>query len=477
MSLVFEHSLEDAVPHLAAPASPRAYPDPELILLNTPLAAELGLDVEMLHANAAAWFGGGALPASVQPRAFAYAGHQFGHFAGTLGDGRAALLGERVLADGTRMDVQLKGIGRTTFSRGGDGRAALDSVLREYLLSEAMHALGIPTTRALAAVRTGDTVTRYRTTPGGVLARVARSHLRVGTMEYLAVLRDVAGLSAVVGLAIQRHYPHLAETPNPALALLQAVGEAQAKLVAQWMGVGFIHGVMNTDNMALSGETLDYGPAAFMDITRADTVFSLVDEGGRYAYGNQPGIAVWNLVILAQSLLPVIDPDADTAVRSAEEVLRKLQQTFAETRLKAMCAKIGLSDSEPEDAELVADLWKHMEAQALDFTATYRQMASDLRNDRPILGGRLMAWTPRWKARLRDTPAATADAMDRVNPAYIPRNHQVERVLNAAIGGDYAPFKTFLNVLADPFNAQEGLAAYAEPPPPDAAPFWTHCNT
>jgi serine/tyrosine/threonine adenylyltransferase len=479
VTLSLEHTLAEALPALAEPATPAAWPDPELALLNAPLAEELGLDVDALRADAAAWFGGGQLPEGVTPVALAYAGHQFGHLNPRLGDGRAVLLGELVTPDGARVDLQLKGTGRTVFSRGGDGRAAFESVVREYIVSEAMHALGIPTTRALAAIRSSARIRRYRVGPSGVLARTASSHLRVGTVEYLAIRGDTEGLRRLVDLALARHVPDVDPGPVPALTLLEQVGLRQVRLVARWMQVGFIHGVMNTDNMSLSGETLDYGPCAFMERTDPDARFSVVDEGGRYAWGRQPQIALWNLARLAEALLPAIDAEPERAVAPAQAVLERVYEAGERARVAAMGAKLGLGDVQDGDEALVADLIGHLTAAGADWTQSFRTLAEDLRHGRPPIPGTLPeAWTARWQARLGAAdPVETARAMDRVNPVYIPRNHRVEAALTAAITGDLQPTRELLDVLSDPFRVQPGREAYAAPDPQGGRGTWTHCNT
>ncbi|MBL8669486.1 MAG: YdiU family protein [Alphaproteobacteria bacterium] len=472
--------------HARLPPEPVA--DPRLVALNRPLAEVLGLDVEAIELNAAMLFSGNALPTDAEPLAAAYAGHQFGHFVPQLGDGRAILIGELIGRDGQRRDIQLKGSGQTPFSRRGDGRAALGPVLREYLVSEAMHALGVPTTRSLAVVTTGEPVYREDVLPGAVLTRVAASHVRVGTFQYFAVRSDRAGVQLLADYVIRRHYPEVEDAERPTLALLAAVAERQAALVARWMGVGFIHGVMNTDNMAISGETIDYGPCAFMDAYDPATVFSAIDQGGRYAYANQPGIAQWNLARFAETLLPLIDPDGETAMALATEAVEGFADRFERHWLAVMRAKIGLATAEPDDRALVLDLLKAMHAGSADFTLAFRRLCDWAADDearepvRQIFAGTagLDAWEPRWRARLarEGRPArAIAAAMRLSNPAIIPRNHRVEQALAAAVQhGDLMPFEALFQALQDPYS-DDHAAAYAAPPLPSERVCRTFCGT
>ena len=461
-------------------------PAPRLLVLNDELARELGADPAALRAPDGVALLSGAAPDGASPVAQAYAGHQFGSFVPRLGDGRALLLGEVLDVHGRRRDLHLKGSGRTPFARGGDEKAAVGPMLREVLMGEAMHALGIPTTRALAVVATGDQVVRETVLPGAVLTRVAASHLRVGTFEYAALLGDVALVRRLADHAIARHHPHAAEAEHPYLAFLESVVDAQASLVARWMLVGFIHGVMNTDNMAISGETIDYGPCAFMDAFDPATVFSSIDHGGRYAYGNQPRIALWNLARLAETLLPLFDADIDRAVAAATEVLETFPDRYREYRANGMAAKLGLGDVRGEDGSLSDDLLALLHEQAVDYTSCFRALSSALRGDATRVRSlfdepaAFDAWSARWLARLSSRASerqAIADAMDRVNPAYIPRNHLVEHALTAATAGDLAPFRTLLDVLVEPFEERPGLETYAEPAPPSIGPYRTFCGT
>jgi uncharacterized protein YdiU (UPF0061 family) len=419
----------------------------------------------------------------------AYAGHQFGGFSPQLGDGRAILLGEVIDRNGARRDIQLKGSGPTPFSRRGDGRAALGPVLREYIIGEAMHALGIPTTRALAAVTTGEDVMREKALPGAVLTRVAASHIRVGTFQFFAVRRDEEGLRALTDYVIQRHYPDLAGAENPAAALLVRVIDRQAELIARWMLIGFIHGVMNTDNMAISGETIDYGPCAFMDNYDPATVYSSIDEHGRYAYGNQPVIGQWNLSRLAETLLPLIAEDREKAVDIAQEAINSYPAKFEAAFIAGYRKKLGLFSAEDGDAVLVKQLMDVMAANKADFTLTFRGL-SEAAGD-PAADAKVRAlfedpaafdgWAAEWRQRLAregGDPAERVVAMKAVNPAFIPRNHLVEEALSAAVNsGDLAPFEKLIGVLARPFEDQPDVPAYALPPRPEQVVRATFCGT
>ena len=462
-------------------------PAPRLLALNEALAAELGADADALKApDGVAVLVGNAPPEGASPVAQAYAGHQFGGFSPRLGDGRALLLGEVLDVHGRRRDLHFKGSGRTPFARGGDGKAAVGPMLREYVLGEAMHALGIPTTRALAVVATGEQVARETMLPGAVLTRVAASHLRVGTFQYAAAHADPTLVRRLADHAIARHHPHAAEAENPYLALFEGVVDAQAALVARWMLVGFIHGVMNTDNMTISGETIDYGPCAFMEAFDPATVFSSIDHGGRYAYGNQPQIAQWNLARLAETLLPLVHVEADTALAAATGVLRSFPDRYDDYWSHGMRAKLGLADGQPEDGELIDDLLALLHAQRVDFTACFRALSSSVLGDsaraRSLFAepSAFDAWSERWRARLSSQAPdlqAIAEAMDRVNPAYIPRNHQVEEALAAATAGDLGPFRRLLDVLAQPFDERPGLEPYAAAAPPGFGAYRTFCGT
>jgi uncharacterized protein YdiU (UPF0061 family) len=463
---------------------------PRLIKLNQALASDLDLELSGLDAAALAnLFSGNVLPPGAVPIAMAYAGHQFGHFVAQLGDGRAILIGEKRDRSGVLRDIQLKGCGRTPYSRSGDGRAALGPVLREYLVSEAMHALGIPTTRSLAAVTTGESVQRETRLPGAIVTRVAASHVRVGTFEYFAARGDVAGTKILADYVIDRHYPLCAHEQSPYLALLKQVVSRQAALIARWMNVGFIHGVMNTDNMAVSGETIDFGPCAFMDTFDPATVFSSIDERGRYSFANQPNAALWNLARFAETLLPLIDADTQRAIGVATEAIATFETLFKDCWLDGMRRKLGLSTSEQGDRQLAEDLLQAMQRNQADFTVSFRALcaAAEAPQGEASVPGRVIdarhydEWTQRWRARMsRETtePTSRAELMQQANPAYIPRNHRVEQVIVAAVErGDFAPFEELSQVLAAPYAARAAFAAYASPPQPQERVLQTFCGT
>jgi serine/tyrosine/threonine adenylyltransferase len=463
---------------------------PHLIKLNQALATDLNLDVSALDAPALAnLFSGNVLPQNAVPIALVYAGHQFGHFVPQLGDGRAILIGEMRDRTGVLRDIQLKGCGRTPYSRSGDGRAALGPVLREYLVSEAMHALGIPATRTLAAVTTGESVQRETALPGAILTRVAASHVRVGTFEYFAARGDAAGTKILADYVIDRHYPLCADDESPYLALLKQVVSRQAALIAGWMNVGFIHGVMNTDNMAVSGETIDFGPCAFMDTFDPATVFSSIDERGRYAYANQPNAAQWNLARFAETLLPLIDVDTQRAIGVATEAIATFETLFHDSWLGGMRRKLGLSTSEQGDRQLAEDLLKAMHRNQADFTLSFRALctaARDRQGDGPLRAQFLNAldydeWALRWRARMSreaTTLESRTESMQEANPAYIPRNHRVEQVIVAAVErSDFAPFEEFSEVLAAPYVERATFAPYANPPQPQERVLQTFCGT
>ena len=483
----FDNSYARSLPGLYEAWQATAVAAPRLLALNVGLATELGLDADALRADhGVVVLAGGAVPSGATPIAQAYAGHQFGGYSPRLGDGRAVLIGEVVDLRGRRRDLHLKGSGPTPFARRGDGKAVVGPMLREYVIGEAMHALGVPTTRALAVVATGEMVQRERLLPGAVLTRVAASHLRVGTFQYAASLPDRPVLRRLADYAIQRHHPDAAEAANPYLALLEAVVDAQAALVAAWMHVGFVHGVMNTDNVTISGETIDYGPCAFMDAFDPATVFSSIDHGGRYAYGNQPAITQWNLARFAEALLRLIDPEIDTAVAAATAVLDSFAQRYRERWLDAMRAKLGLTQAHPGDQALAEDLLRVLAEHRVDYTTFFRALADAARgDDGPVLalfeaGEAFQRWSQRWLERLHEDCAdsrAAAEAMDLVNPAYIPRNHLVEDALSAATGGDIAPFERLVDVVSRPFQIRPGLEAYASAAPPSSGAYRTFCGT
>lgn len=467
MTIAFDHSYARDLPGTYLRVAPDVAPAPRLLALNRPLADDLGLS--LTDAQAAAWFSGAELPPGADPIAQAYAGHQFGGFSPQLGDGRAHLLGEVVTAQG-RFDIQLKGSGRTPFSRGGDGKAAIGPMLREYLISEFMAAVGVPTTRSLAVVATGQEIWRETKLPGAVLARVAASHLRVGTFQFFAARGEGDKVKALADYAIARHYPDLAQADNPYLALFDAVTARQARLIAHWMGLGFIHGVMNTDNMAISGETIDYGPCAFMEAYAPGTVFSSIDHQGRYAYANQPLILGWNLARLAETLVPLFDPSQDKAIEIANDRLTGIAPRYRAEWLTVMRRKLGLVGEDDGDAQLADDL---MEAiQGSDWTLTFRRLADEA-TLRPLFDDfkKMEAWLPRWRARAGD---GVAERLAQANPAVIPRNHKVEEALTAATDGDMAPFHALLAAIQQPFTETE---PYTLPAPTGFGQYVTFCGT
>jgi len=482
LTIALDDRFARAVPELALPWQAEPVPEPRLLALNEPLAAELGLDPDALRgAEGIGLLTGTVVPPGAHPVAQGYAGHQFGGFSPRLGDGRALLLGELVDREGHVRDLHLKGSGRTPFARGGDGLAAVGPMLREYVVSEAMHALGIPTTRALAVVATGRGVRREAVLPGAVLARVASSHLRVGSFQLAAAQGDIGLTRRLADLAIERHHPEAAAADAPYLALFDAVVAVQARLVAQWMLVGFVHGVLNTDNVTISGETIDYGPCAFMEAFDPATVYSSIDEGGRYAYGNQPGITQWNLARLAEALLPLISDDQDRAVELATASLTSFGRQYGAAWLVGMRAKLGLPVG-LDDAvvrPLVDDVLGLLHAGRVDYTSFFRALGAAARGDAEPARSLVLdlaafdAWAERWLATEPD-----ADAMDRANPVYIPRNHLVEAALTAATGGDLAPIEQLLVAVRAPYDERVGLEAYAAPASADfGATYQTFCGT
>jgi uncharacterized protein YdiU (UPF0061 family) len=469
-TVVLGHRFATELPEVALPWQAEPTPDPRLLVLNESLAVELGLDPDWLRSpDGIGLLVGTRLPAEAQPVAQGYAGHQFGGWVPRLGDGRALLLGELVDTQQRLRDLHLKGSGRTPFARGGDGLAAVGPMLREYLVSEAMHALGIPTTRSLSVVATGRAVHRETTMDGAVLARIAASHLRVGSFQYVSAADDLAVLRRLADHAISRHYPTATQADNPYLALLDSVIAAQAELIARWMLLGFIHGVMNTDNMTISAETIDYGPCAFMDAFDPRTVFSSIDSRGRYAYGNQPAIAVWNLTRLAEALLPLIADDQEHAVALATASLQNFAELYAAAWLAGMRKKLGLGDG-VEDVvvqQLVDELLELLETERVDYTSFFRQLS------RGTVEPAFDAWATRWRNLGPDVAA-----MQRVNPVYIPRNHLVEEALAAAAAGDMEPFDRLLAMISSPYDERPGFERYAEPAPDEFGRcFQTFCGT
>jgi serine/tyrosine/threonine adenylyltransferase len=469
------------------PVEPGPVSNPLLVRVNDGLAETLGLNVEQLTGrDGVLVFSGNKVPRDSNPIAMAYSGHQFGGFSPRLGDGRAILLGEIVGRDGQRRDIQLKGAGPTPFSRRGDGRSALGPVLREYLVSEAMAALGVPTTRALAAVWSGDKVFREEMEPGGVFTRVARSHLRIGTFEYFASRRDFENLRILLDYTVERHFPEILDSGNRAQALLLEVVKRQASLIAQWMQFGFIHGVMNTDNMSISGETIDFGPCAFLDTYDPAKKFSYIDQQGRYAYGNQPMIAHWNLARLAEALLPLMATDEKGAINIAKETLEFFPGLFRESHLKCMTGKVGIPDGREEDWPIVDSLLSLLQDQEIDFTLSFRHLRKVPSGDesaflslfpRPT---QVSKWLTEWREHLRihgvDADSATA-TMRKSNPVFIPRNHRVEEVIAAGKQGDFEPFHRLHEILQLPFDEQPEFAEYEYPPKPHEVVRATFCGT
>jgi serine/tyrosine/threonine adenylyltransferase len=485
----FSNSYAGLPARFYARLDPVAVADPGLIKFNEVLAAELALEWSE-DTPLAAIFAGNVVPIGADPIATAYAGHQFGQFVPQLGDGRAILLGEVIGRDGRRRDIQLKGSGRTPFSRSGDGRAALGPVLREYLVSESMHALGIPTTRALAAVTTGEPVFRGARLPGAVVTRVAASHVRVGTFEYFAARGDADAVRRLADYVIDRHYPELKSADRPYLELLAAATRRQASLIAGWMQIGFIHGVMNTDNTAVSGETLDFGPCAFMDAYDPATVFSSIDSHGRYAYGNQPAMAQWNMARFAETLLTLIDSDGQRAVDLATAVVNSFREHFESSWIAGLRRKIGLVTSEEGDAALIGRLLEMMQQAGADYSLSFRRLGAAAAADPGTAADHffgaepsadLTEWLAAWRARLARDPQRAderASSMRAVNPAYIPRNHRVEAAIAAATEqGDFGPFREMLAVWSRPYEDQPGREAYLLPPRPDERVLQTFCGT
>ncbi len=495
LELAFDNSYARLPERFFARLDPTPVAAPKLIKLNVALAQQLGLDADELSSpEGVRMLAGNLVPPGAEPLAMAYAGHQFGSWVPQLGDGRAILLGEVVDQHGTRFDIQLKGSGLTPFSRSGDGRAWLGPVLREYIVSEAMAALGVPTTRALAAISSGEIVHREALMPGAVLTRVARSHIRIGTFQFFSARKDVDALRELTDYVIARHYPEAADAPIPSLAMLDAIVGRQAALVTRWQGIGFIHGVMNTDNMSVAGETIDYGPCAFMDTYHPATVFSSIDQMGRYAYQNQPGIAQWNLAQLAQALLPLIDDDVQTAIHHAQAVIDSYPERYEQAYMAVMRAKLGLLTAQDNDITLITDLLDCMAKNNADFTLTFRRLSmlsatntdGNIAQDSPVRDlfedpDAFDLWTVAWRQRLAQEASEDnkrRTAMSAVNPAFIPRNHQVEGVIQAAVKDeDFGPFEELVSVLAKPYTDQPTHHKYAIPPQPDEIVRQTFCGT
>ncbi|MFD2205559.1 protein adenylyltransferase SelO [Kiloniella antarctica] len=498
MKIPFDNSYARLPEQFYTRQDPKPVAAPKLIKMNTALAELIGITPEDLNtAKAAEIFAGNTIPEGASPLAMVYAGHQFGGWSPRLGDGRAILLGETVGTDGIRRDIHLKGSGRTPYSRGGDGRAWLGPVLREYVVSEAMAALGIPTTRALAAVETGERILREEgPLPGAVFTRVAQSHVRVGTFQYHYARKDTEATKILADYIIARQYPEAAKADQPYRALIEAVMDKQAYLIARWMQVGFIHGVMNTDNMSIAGETIDFGPCAFMDTYHPGTVFSSIDHAGRYAWGKQPSIAHWNLSQFAQSLLPILHEDPDIAVGIGQETIDGFQDIFSDYYFNGFGEKLGLLTLTESDPDFIGDSLKLLSDNEVDFTLFFRHLtgvARSLLEDGDDKGGSvenlrdlfkepeaLDNWLVSWRKRLsqgENTPAERHEKMKSVNPIFIPRNHQIEAMIQAAITGDYAPFERLLAVLSDPYNEQPERADIELPPKPEEIVHATFCGT
>ena len=480
MSISFDNTYARLPERFFAKQEPAQVPSPQLIRLNRELAKQLAIDPTWLQsAEGIATLAGNTVPEGAEPLAQAYAGHQFGGFVPRLGDGRAILLGEVIDADGARRDLQLKGSGRTPFSRDGDGKTALGPVLREYLVSEAMAALGIPTTRALAAVTTGETVRRETLLAGAVFTRVAASHIRVGTFQYFSAREDIEALRLLADHAIDRHHRDAAGASAPCLALLESVIAAQSKLIAQWMSVGFIHGVMNTDNVAISGETIDFGPCAYIEAFHPGCVFSSIDHSARYAWGNQPAIAQWNLTRFAETLLPLIDDDASKATELAETALAGFFGQFQHHYLHAFCLKLCLPD---DGATLIKETLEVLESQKVDFTLFFRHLTGVAAGESPDTLAALFAdratfetWLTSWRA-LADPDKHLAE-MRAANPILIPRNHRVEQAIQSAYAGDFAPFHRLADALKEPYTEQDQHADLEAPPRPEEVVHETFCGT
>jgi len=461
--------------------SPIPVKSPDLIILNDSLSKELELNFSKTNKeNLSQLFSGNLLPENSKAIAQAYAGHQFGHFT-MLGDGRATLIGEHLTKNNYRFDIQFKGSGKTPFSRNGDGRAALGPMLREYIISEAMHALGIPTTRSLAVVKTGENVLRETPLPGAILTRVASSHLRVGTFQFIAARQEEKNLKTLVDYTIDRHYPNIKESKNKSLDLLKALMEKQIKLVINWMRVGFIHGVMNTDNMTISGETIDYGPCAFMDTYDPQTVFSSIDQLGRYAYFNQPSITKWNLARFAECLITLIDKNKDKAIKIATETINSFEKIYEIKWLNMMRDKLGFFGEDPKDQVLILDLLTWMHQNKADYTNTFCFLMNEkIENDEIYNNDDFHIWKKRWQDRLElnnNNPKKYLKLMRSVNPSIIPRNHKVEEVLEAANNDDLKPMKNFLNILEKPYENQNKFFEYQSPAPINNEKYQTFCGT
>ena len=486
--MLFDNSYHNLPQEFFERINPVPVKDPKVIIFNTDLGKSLGIDPKMSEKDLAKIFSGNEVPKGSSPIALAYAGHQFGQFVHQLGDGRAILLGELSTPDQERYDIQLKGSGQTKFSRQGDGRAPIGPIIREYVISESMNALGIPSTRSLAAISTGEQVFRETLLPGGVLTRIAKSHIRVGTFEYFAAQKNTDHLKTLADYTINRHFPTLKEANNSYISLLQTVSDLQIELISKWMGVGFIHGVMNTDNTSIVGETIDYGPCAFMDEYNPGTVFSSIDTHGRYAFGNQPLIAQWNMACFANSLLPLIDENSEKAVKKAQEVINNFPKNMNEAVMGVMCKKIGLDSSENDSQELLKSFLNIMLDNKSDYTLSFRYLSENLQGKKEDLlkaqfqeHDKLYDWLQKWTKTLENKNLNKKDVMnmmDKTNPLFIPRNHLLERIIDAATeNNDFSQMKTLLKVFSSPYKEQPKNEAYSKPPQPYEIVKQTFCGT
>ena len=486
--MLFDNSYQNLPQDFFERINPVPVKDPQLIIFNNDLGKSLGIDQKINKKELANIFSGNEILKGSSPIALAYAGHQYGNFVNQLGDGRAVLLGEVSTPNQERFDMQLKGSGQTRFSRQGDGRSPLGPVIREYVVSEAMNALGIPSTRSLAAVTTGEKVFREVFLPGGILTRIAKSHIRVGTFEYFAAQKNTENLKTLADYTIKRHFPSLKDVANPYLSLLEIVSERQIELISKWMGVGFIHGVMNTDNTSIVGETIDYGPCAFMDEYNPSTVFSSIDAHGRYAFGNQPLIAQWNMACFANSLLGLIDKDTEKATDKAQKVINNFPNKMSEALMSVMCKKIGLDSTKTNSQETLTKLLRIMLDNKSDYTLTFRYLSEIIKGKRDSLfkqqfleHKQISNWLKEWKELIKDQNLAKKEialSMESSNPVFIPRNHLVERAIEAAVeNNDFSEMKTLLTILSKPYEEQSKYGEYMKPPKPLEVVHQTFCGT
>ena len=486
--MLFDNSYQNLPQDFFERINPVPVKDPQLIIFNNDLGKSLGIDQKINKKELANIFSGNEILKGSSPIALAYAGHQYGNFVNQLGDGRAVLLGEVSTPNQERFDMQLKGSGQTRFSRQGDGRSPLGPVIREYVVSEAMNALGIPSTRSLAAVTTGEKVFREVILPGGILTRIAKSHIRVGTFEYFAAQKNTENLKTLADYTIKRHFPSLKDAANPYLSLLEIISERQIELISKWMGVGFIHGVMNTDNTSIVGETIDYGPCAFMDEYNPSTVFSSIDAHGRYAFGNQPLIAQWNMACFANSLLGLIDKDTEKATDKAQKVINNFPNKMSEAMMSVMCKKIGLDSTKPNSKETLTKLLRIMLDNKSDYTLTFRYLSEIIKGKRDSLfkqqfleHKQISNWLKEWKELIKDQNLAKKEialSMENSNPVFIPRNHLIERAIEAAVeNNDFSEMKTLLTILSKPYEEQSKYGEYMKPPKPLEVVHQTFCGT